>query len=160
MTWALSIENDLQTLHALYKIFNASIASIARVPGISCSINMEPLPKKFLQASANQGGNMLNLPLNPRGNGLILLDATFTWSYTLDETLVRRTGLNLLSNMIRTAKQMGTYNAWVDVNHANGGQDPIQSYGPANQAFLQAVSRRYDPTHVFQTKMTGGFKVF
>lgn len=48
MTWALSIENDLQTLHALYTGFNASTVSIAYIPGISWSVTLEPLLKAFL----------------------------------------------------------------------------------------------------------------
>ena len=159
MTWALSFENDLQTLHALYRAFNASTASIAHVPGISWSVTLEPLPKAFLQASASQGGNMLGLPTDPRGNALILCDSSFTWTNDDDGT-VRSAGLQLLDDIISSAKNLGTYNAWVDVNHADVSQHPIPSFGSANQAFLQAVSRRYDPTKVFQNAVPGGFKVF
>lgn len=160
MTWALSIENDLQTLHALYDAFNASIVTIARVPGISWSVTLEPLPKAFLQASASLGGNVLGLPLNPRGNALILCESSFTWTNDNDTAAVRNSGLKLLDDIVRSAKQLGTYNAWIDVNHADFTQDPISSYGSANKAFLQAVSRTYDPNQVFQKQVPGGFKVF
>ena len=160
MTWALCIENDLQTLQALYIAFNASIASIAHVSGISWSITLEPLPKVFLQASARQGGNMLGLPTNARGNALVLCDSSFTWIHDNDTTTVRSAGLKLLDDIVGKAKSLGTYNPWVDVNHADVSQDPISSFGSANKAFLQAVSREYDPAQVFQKADPGGFKVF
>lgn len=160
MTWALSIDNDLQTLHALYDAFNKSIASIAHVTGISWSITLEPIPKTFLQASASQGGNVLGLPTSPQGNALILCDSSFTWTNENDTSVVRRAGLRLLDDIVKDAEQLGTYNRWIDVNHADFTQDPISSFGRANQEFLQAVGRKYDPAQIFQRKVPGGFKVF
>ena len=160
MTWALCIENDLQMLQALYKAFNSSIASIANVSGISWSVTLEPIPKVFLQASASLGGNVLGLPASPRGNALVLCDSSFTWTYDNDTTTVRSAGLKLLDDIVDSAKTFGTYNPWVDVNHADVSQNPIASFGSVNKAFLQAVSRAYDPTQVFQKAVPGGFKLF
>ncbi|KAL8718432.1 MAG: hypothetical protein Q9225_004431 [Loekoesia sp. 1 TL-2023] len=160
MTWALSFENDLQTLHALYNAFNSSVTSIAQVPGIVWSLTLEPLPKAFLQASSSQGGNMLGLPRNPRGNAVILCDSSFTWINDNDTAVVRGAGLKLLSDIIQSSKQLGTYINWIDLNHADFSQDPISSYGSITKAFLQSVSREYDPNQVFQKAVPGGFKVF
>ncbi|KAI4143492.1 MAG: hypothetical protein LQ341_002903, partial [Variospora aurantia] len=159
MTWALSFENDLRTLHALYAAFNASVASIAQVAGISWSLTLEPIPKAFLRASARLGGNMLGVPTNPRGNSLVLCDSSFTWTNENDTAVVRSAGLKLLADISKSARQLGTLTRWVDVNHADYTQDPIASYGSANQAILQDLSRRYDPTQVFQKVVPGGFKV-
>ena len=160
MTWSLSIENDLQTLHALYAAFNASVASIADVTGIGWAVTLEPLPKTFLQASASLGGNVLGLPTSPRGNALVLCDSSFSWTNDNDTTTVRNAGMKIMNAIIPSAKRLGTYIEWDDVNHPDFTQDPIASFGPANKAFLQGVSRRYDPTEVFQKQVPGGFKVF
>lgn len=160
MTWALSIENDLQTLHALYDAFSSSTASIAHVPGISWSLTLEPIPQAFLLASVSQGYNVLGLPTKPCGNALVLCDSSFTWSNDNDTATVRNARTKLLNDIIESAKQLGTYNHWVDVNHADFTQDPISSFRPASRAFLQGVSRNYDPTQVFQNQVPGGFKVF
>lgn len=159
MTWALSFENDLRTLRALYAAFNASVASIAHVAGISWSLTLEPIPKAFLRASARLGRNMLDVPTNPRGNSLVLCDSSFTWTNENDTAVVRSAGLKLLADISKSARQLGTLTRWVDVNHADYTQDPIASYGSANQAFLRDLSRRYDPTQVFQRAVPGGFKV-
>lgn len=140
MTWALSFENDLRTLHAVYAAFDASVASIAGVAGISWSLTLEPIPKAFLRVSARLGENMLGVPSNPRGNSLVLCDSSLSWTNENDTALVRSAGLKLLSDITQSAEQLGTLNSWVDVNHADPTQDPIASYGSANQAFLQDVS--------------------
>ena len=102
---------------------------------------------------------MLGLPTDPRGDALILCDSSFTWTND-DDATVRRAGLQLLDDIISSAKGLGTYNRWIDVNHADVSQQPIPSFGAANQVFLQNVSRTYDPTQVFQKRVPGGFKVF
>ncbi|KAL8968538.1 MAG: hypothetical protein Q9183_002418 [Haloplaca sp. 2 TL-2023] len=137
----------------------SSVASIARVANISWSLTLEPIPKAFLQASARLGGNMLGVPSNPGGNSLILCDSSFSWSNENDTAVVRSAGLKLLGDITKSAEQLGTLTRWVDLNHADFTQDPIASYGSANQAFLQNVSRKYDPTHTFQRAVPGGFKV-
>ena len=49
--------------------------------------------------------------------------------------------------------------SWVYLNYAAEWQDPIGSYGAANVGRLMSVSRRYDPTGVFQELVKGGFKI-
>lgn len=160
MTWALSFENDLQTLHALYRVFDRSTESIAGIPGVVWSLTLEPLPNLFLQASKRQGENMLNLPSSPRGNAVILCESSFTWADENDTAMIRDTGLKLLDDIVTSSKRLGTYVEWVDLNHADVSQDPITSYGSANKAFLRSISRTYDPTQIFQRMVPGGFKVF
>ncbi|KAF2675972.1 FAD binding domain protein [Lentithecium fluviatile CBS 122367] len=159
MTWSLSVANDLETLHALFIAFNNSIPSIASVAGIAWSITLEPLPTAFLLSSAKFGGNSLGLPIRPRGKALVLCDSSFTWINENDTATVRNAGLKLLDDIIRSARQLGTYNDWVDLNHADYSQDPISSYGRANGAFMRYVSRRYDPGQTFQKQLPGGFKL-
>ena len=160
MTWSISIANDLPTLYALYSAYNASVASIANVAGISWSVTLEPLPKAFLQASARLGGNMLGLTTNPKGNSLILVDSSFTWTDDRDTATVRRAGLKLLDDIVKSAKRLGSHNDWIDVNHADYTQDPFSSYGRENQQFLQRTSKKYDESQMFQKQVPGGFKVF
>ena len=56
--------------------------------------------------------------------------------------------------------KMGLQRQWIYLNYANDDQDPIGSYGSANVAKLQAASKKYDPTGLFQTNVPGGFKLF
>jgi hypothetical protein len=45
------------------------------------------------------------------------------------------------------------------MNYALKWQDPITAYGSDVVEELWRVSRKYDPTGVFQVKMPGGFKL-
>jgi hypothetical protein len=160
MTWSLSFENDLKTLQAVFAAFNESTARVSSVADISWSITLEPLPKAFLSSSAKLGGNSLGLSDGYRGEGLVLCDSSFTWTNENDTEIVRSVGLRLLNDIRKATQQLGTDNDWVDLNHADIEQDPIRSYGFANEAFLRDVSWRYDPGQVFQRQLPGGFKIF
>lgn len=55
---------------------------------------------------------------------------------------------------------MGLQRKWIYLNYAERDQDPIGSYGSENVGKLQAASKKYDPTGLFQTNVPGGFKLF
>jgi hypothetical protein len=57
------------------------------------------------------------------------------------------------------AQTLGVDDPYLYLNYAASWQDPINSYGPASVANLQAVSRKYDPSGVFQKQVPGGFKL-
>lgn len=57
-------------------------------------------------------------------------------------------------------RSKGLYLPFKYLNYADLSQDPIGSYGPPNEARLQAVSKKYDPNGLFQTGVPGGFKLF
>ena len=57
------------------------------------------------------------------------------------------------------SKARGTFESWIDLNHADTTQDPIASYGTVSQAKLIALSKKYDPHGVFQRLVPGGFKL-
>lgn len=53
----------------------------------------------------------------------------------------------------------GKSNEYEYLNYAAPGQDPVASYGAANQAGLRSVSRKYDPDQIFQKGVPGAFKL-
>jgi hypothetical protein len=46
------------------------------------------------------------------------------------------------------------------LNYAAPFQDPIGSYGEANQTKLREASHKYDPDKLFQKGVPGGWKLF
>lgn len=46
------------------------------------------------------------------------------------------------------------------LNYAGPHQSPLASYGADNLNFLRQISKKYDPTGVFQSKVPGGFKLW
>ena len=106
------------------------------------------------------GGNSLGLPVNPPRGSLVVVILSATWDDGRDNTRVSEAADNLLDGIIGAAKAVGTFNRFIDVNHANKGQDPIAGYGPEVGEQLRAVKRKYDPLGIFQTAVPGGFKLF
>lgn len=145
-------------LQTLFAIFNASTSAVASVSGIQWSLSLEPLVPAIARQSAVRGGNVLGLKIPSQGLVLTLLSATF--SLASDYPKVNSAANVLLNNIISSAKSAGVYKPYLDLNHAAASQDPIASYGSANQAFLEMVAKKYDPKGVFQTECPGGFKVF
>lgn len=44
-------------------------------------------------------------------------------------------------------------------NESHTLQDPLGSYGAENVAKIRAAAAKYDPEHVFQSRVPGGFKI-
>ncbi len=88
------------------------------------------------------------------------LDLTIQWSEAQDDAAINAATESLLRQAIQYAKSQGQYNQYLYLNYALQQQDPIAGYGADNQAFLRAVSKKYDPRGIFQKLVPGGFKLY
>ena len=88
---------------------------------------------------------------------LAILSAT--WNDPGDDARIQAASDALLGGIERGAKAQGTFVGYKDLNHAGAYQKPIDGYGAASKARLQAVSKKYDPYGIFQTAVPGGFKL-
>ena len=59
----------------------------------------------------------------------------------------------------KLAKEAGLSREFLYMAYADKGQPVIESYGQGNVHALRKVSRKYDPTGVFQRKVPGGWKI-
>ena len=101
-----------------------------------------------------------SLGLNPSGGPLVLTLLSITWNDAKDDALIDRVAKDLISRIEVLAKAAGLFNEYKYLNYAANFQNPIASYGPASLENLREVSRKYDPTGVFQDRVPGGFKLF
>ena len=147
-------------LNSLYDLWNASIPEVAAVTGILWTISIQPINSAVISKGAQRGGNSLGLPLSPPGGSLVLVYLSATWNSSADSAVVGAAADKLLNDIIKASTASGTFNSFIDLNHANKDQDPIAGYGASIKAQLQAVSKKYDPFGVFQTAVPGGFKLF
>ncbi|KAF4633494.1 hypothetical protein G7Y89_g4636 [Cudoniella acicularis] len=160
LTFATSFDQSVELLHQVFNIWNASCANVSSVTGLQWSISMQPINAAIVSHAAATGGNSLGLPTSFRTGSLVLAILSATWSEGKDTALVESAADNLLDNLVQASEEGGSFNRYIDLNHANTGQDPISGYGPVIKAQLQAVGRRYDPFGVFQVAMPGGFKLY
>jgi hypothetical protein len=81
------------------------------------------------------------------------------WRKASDDTKIYKFLSTVIQKIKAHAKSEGLENDYIYMNYASQFQDPLSSYGAANVAKLRAVSKKYDPTQVFQTLQPGYFKL-
>ena len=160
LTFATSFLNSLPTLQNTYSVWNASVADVAAIPGITWSLSIEPISASQTAVSTSLGGNSLGLSVPSPSDTIVIALLSATWNDAGDDARILTASNALLDGIESGAKARGTFNPYQDLNHAGAYQRPIDGYGAAAKARLQAVSRKYDPLALFQTVVPGGFKLF
>ncbi|KAF2676575.1 FAD-binding domain-containing protein [Lentithecium fluviatile CBS 122367] len=153
-----TFKSQLAFLQSAYSNFKSISPQLSAVPNLSFSWTIQPIPPALTSKSAPLGGNMLGL--DPSEGALVLGLISATWDTAADDELVYRVGKQFYDNIVSEAKSKGLYNDWIYLNYASKWQDPIGGYGVENKKKLQAASRKYDPSGLFQKHVPGGFKLF
>ncbi|XXH06068.1 hypothetical protein Hte_012513 [Hypoxylon texense] len=81
------------------------------------------------------------------------------WSSSTDDAQVHSALLQIGDYIKHESQAKGLYDPFIFLNVAAHDQNVLASYGCKNLGFLRGVSRRYDPTGVFQRLQNGGFLV-
>ena len=137
-------------IQEVYQIWHSTLDSIKTVAGIAYFLVFQRLP-------AILPGNPLGLDVS---DNLVVLCLSVTWSQVQDDQTINTVTQALIDRIDKATKAAGLFHPFKYLNYAASFQDPIASYGPANKAHLQAVSKKYDPTGFFQRAIPGGFKLF
>lgn len=95
-------------------------------------------------------------PTNPYQIGLCL---AVSWTLEKDDQLLISTGLKFLDTVRQKAVDMGLGEDFLYLNDASSDQGIMKGYGEANLKRLREVSKKFDPKQIFQTRVTGGFKL-
>ncbi|KAL1850825.1 hypothetical protein Plec18170_006661 [Paecilomyces lecythidis] len=117
----------------------------------------QPLPKLFSQHSVTRGGNMLGL--DRFDENLLLFLIVLSWGGLEDDALFDSLGKTAIQQLDTYAREIGADNEFIYLNYADPSQNPLRSYGEENLAEIRRVAEKYDPEHVFQEQVPGGFKV-
>lgn len=153
-----TVRADAPTLHAAAEAYLAAVEPLKGCEGITCSLTLQPYPASLLRRSEELGGNVLGLSA---GDGpLVSILALTWWKDKADDEKITKTFRKVIETIDGDAATRGTAVPFKYMNYAWDFQDPISSYGDENQAFLQEVSKKYDPDRLFQKGVPGGFKLF
>ncbi|TVY40141.1 Bifunctional solanapyrone synthase [Lachnellula occidentalis] len=155
---SISIVTSIPTLQKVFDIWNASVPAVADIPGMVWSITTQPINNAVL-AKTVAPGNSLGLPTTAPTGSFIIVELAATWSDAGDSVFVTAAANQLMANIKDAAKALGSFNRYIDLNHATTGQDPIAGYGSESKTKLLAASMKYDPKGVFQALVPGGFKL-
>ena len=145
-------------MKAIWRIGNETAQPLRGISNLKWSLSFQPEPTVITSKAAANGGNSLGLSVSDGNVFNVLLTAS--WEDASDDAAVNKQTQLLFSKAAAKAEELGVSNPYLYLNYAAPWQDPILGYGPAAVSSLQAASRKYDPTGVFQKNVPGGFKLF
>lgn len=151
-------KNSPAMMDEFFRISCQIVEPLRVVPLIKWCFSSQPLPTIIYAVAEAIGGNSLGLS-TADGNLLIVL-LTGTWDSPSDDGLVEKQAKRLFEEANARAKEVGWFHEYVYLNYAASWQDPIAGYGAASKANLQAVSRKYALSGMFQKQVPGDFELF
>lgn len=119
------------------------------------AFGLQPISESVVRAGISQGGNALGL--EAVNQTWFVLD--MGWNSPDDDTIAHQATSSLNDRIRDAAVQTGQDLPYIFMNDASYDQKVISSYGELNVAKLMEVQKRYDPDHVFQSLVPGGFKL-
>ncbi|KAH7014426.1 6-hydroxy-D-nicotine oxidase [Microdochium trichocladiopsis] len=123
-------------------------------------ITFQAMPRLLFQHSVEKGGNIIGMDRETEEKGDAILFQMQHMVRSAEEEVEARA--QLLA-MRRTLKEQSASlrldMEWEYLGYADGGQDPLSTYGAENIALMKRVAADYDPQGIFQTRMPGGFKI-
>jgi len=79
------------------------------------------------------------------------------WANAGDDATVRAVSIATSKKWQQLGQARGWYIPFIFLNDASRDQSPLAGYGATNLAKLKAVSKKYDPSQVFQNLQNNGF---
>jgi hypothetical protein len=154
-TWTTKLDLELATLSK--DIFFEEIENIADVANLTNALSLQVITEPILEKMKLNGGNALGLDV--KDGPLMLLLISPSWNDSSDDEKVNKWAARVMDRCVEAAKAAGKMKDYLYMNYASPWQDPISGYGAANQARLKAISKKYDPTGVFEVLQPGYFKL-
>ncbi|KAK7981306.1 FAD binding domain-containing protein [Apiospora saccharicola] len=142
---------DAAMYSSLMKIFEDGVKPLANIDGLNIQLLIQPHP-------VTNGTNSLGLTAGE--TDLVMLDLTIAYNNDADDAVVEKQLTKVVSQQKQVVKDKGLLIPYTYLNYADKSQQPIDSYGAANKAKLQAVSKKYDAYGLFQKGVRGGYKLF
>ncbi|KAL2067082.1 hypothetical protein VTL71DRAFT_1506 [Oculimacula yallundae] len=121
-------------------------------------IDWQPIGKLWMDASTKAGGNALGL--DPSKVYLAWAEVV-EWKSSKYDTICLQWTKDTTAAINAATKKAGLYSAWTYMGDAAAFQidNFYAGYGKASRDKLLSISRKYDPSRLFQTLMPGGFKI-
>lgn len=155
--WDVSFKVDRELFSYLVNTFYELLPDIVDAAGLLPTISIQAITKGQLTGMQKRGGNALGL--DPAGGPYFIMNMGSMWTDPADDARVLKFHAEVIKRVKKEAKAKGLDNDYIYQNYASQFQDVFSSYGKKNQEKLVTVSKKYDPTQVFQKLQPGYFKL-
>jgi hypothetical protein len=156
-----TFKNDAALMETIFQLGNATVASVQDTPGLFMALSFQPVPQVMIQKAKVNGGDALGL--DEKDGDLAVWNVALWWQNEADDAKMYEAARKLLQDAKAQAKKNDLLNEYTYLNYAlrygKFTQDVIASYGVASQKAMRQVSKKYDPTGLFQRAVPGGFKL-
>ncbi|KAL5040802.1 hypothetical protein BDW71DRAFT_201884 [Aspergillus fruticulosus] len=148
----LTFCNDVRVLKHLY-VLHEVITSSACVAGLKTD-NWDVI--SFLRMSGME--NVLGLDHMGDEDHLVYL-LFLDWQHPSDDKFFNDLGYDLIKKLKLYTQMIGAGSEYIYMNYTARRQNPLRGYGEKNLEFIRSVAKKYDLFGVFQSQVSGGFKV-
>jgi hypothetical protein len=121
------------------------------------SLTFQAFTVPALSQMSKKGGNALGL--SPFDGPLMHTLLYMVWDDASKDDQINQAALDFWNAAKAEAKSRGLYSRYIYLNYAGPYQNVIRGYGEANLAKLKSISKKYDPSAVFQKLQPGGYKL-
>jgi hypothetical protein len=154
-TWSTKLDEDMA--NTVRKIYFEEVGSITDAQDVQPSFSLQVLTEPIIEKTAQRGGNPLGL--DPKDGPLMLALVAISWSNSADDDRLYKFAKTLRDRSMAAAEAVGKDNDYIYMNYGSPYQDVVAGYGAMNKAKLKAISKKYDPTGVFEVLQPGYFKL-
>ncbi|KAL9118079.1 MAG: hypothetical protein Q9187_005380 [Circinaria calcarea] len=144
---------DAQLYKDVYAFWREQATAVHSATGANMTFTLQPIPVNLVDQGIAKGGNPLGLPKVNHQWWTTLVD----WQNANDDATVRAAPIATSEKWKELGEKRGSYVPFLFMNDASRDQNPLAAYGSTNVEKLKAVSRKYDPSQVFQTLQNDGF---
>ncbi|KFH48316.1 Bifunctional solanapyrone synthase-like protein [Hapsidospora chrysogenum ATCC 11550] len=155
--WTLTVGNDADLMGEMVAIYKDEVEGIKDAPGIVPSAVFQLITEDMITHMSKNGGNPLGL--QSQQGPLNLLNIAISWSNAADDARILAAAQRMVDRSRAAAQARGLDHPFLYQNYASQFQDVFASYGSANLARLRQISKKYDPTKVWQKLQKGYFKL-
>jgi hypothetical protein len=156
--WDASFKVDRELYSFVPNTFYSLLPELQKnSPGLSPFISIQAITEGQLKGMQKNGGNALGLDTSKGPYFIMNMSAKF--QNAADEATISKFFSTIIKTVKAEAKNNGLDNEFIYMNYASQFQDPLASYGAANVRRMKAVSKKYDPSQVFQKLHPGYFKL-
>ena len=154
-TWCTKLDEEMANI--VRNIFFEEVTSITDAQDVQPSFSLQVITEPIIEKTAQRGGNPLGL--DPKEGPLMLALIAISWTNSADDDRLYKFAKTLRDRSMAAAEAAGKANDYIYMNYGSPYQNVIAGYGVANQARLKAISKKYDPTGVFEILQPGYFKL-
>jgi len=154
-TWTAKLDEDMAS--TIKDIYFEELPSILNVTNVLPALSLQVITEPIIEKTRMNGGNALGL--DPKNGPLILALMTVSWSNSADDNRIHKFSALVNERSVAAAKAKGKHNDYMYMNYGSQYQDIVAGYGSANKARLIAISKKYDPSGMFEKLQPGYFKL-